>query len=50
MSVLFDVKDHVAYVTIDRADRMNAVIPTPMRRSTTSGSRLRPAMIFAASC
>lgn len=25
MSVLFDVKDHVAYVTIDRADRMNAV-------------------------
>ncbi|WP_116599498.1 enoyl-CoA hydratase-related protein [Primorskyibacter marinus] len=27
MSVLFDVKDHVAYVTIDRADRMNAVDP-----------------------
>ena len=25
MSVLFDVRDHVAHVTIDRADRMNAV-------------------------
>lgn len=32
MSVLFDVSDHVARVTIDRPDRMNAVDSTTHRR------------------